>query len=88
MEQGPEANIFPGNWDARTGRLLLAYDAALRQHWDLNSLDWSELEGRNFDARHRMALAYWFAKLAFFEKSGIGPSRRASGSTRRFRRRP
>jgi hypothetical protein len=65
-------NIFPGNWSVKTQELLRAFELSFRQQWDPTAFRWEELDASNFDERHRFAQAYWFAKLAFFEKSGIG----------------
>ncbi len=65
-------NIFPGNWDVMTPSLLRSYELWFPQSWDPVALDWSQLDGGNFDRKEAISQAYWLAKLALFEKSGIG----------------
>jgi hypothetical protein len=65
--------LFPGNWLVeRARRVLKAYELSLKQNWNPLSFDWGELDRSNFDRKHAFAMAYWFAKLAIFERSGIG----------------
>jgi len=65
-------NIFPGNWDVVTQELLKTYEAWFKQNWGPVELPWDELNRENFDQDQAVAQAYWMAKLALFEKSGIG----------------
>lgn len=67
-----EPNIFPGNWTVRTQQLLRTYEQAFAQNWNPVSLAWDTLEPTGLDLKERVAQAYWMAKLALFEKSGIG----------------
>lgn len=69
-----EPNIFPGNWDVITERLQKTYRAwfTSQAQWDPYSLEWEELSYSNFDLDQAVAQAYCLAKLALFEKSGIG----------------
>lgn len=67
-----EPSIFPGNWTVKTAKLLGALELSFNQQWNPVTLGWDEIEGSNFDDEHRIAQAYFFSKLAFFEKSGIG----------------
>lgn len=65
-------NIFPGNWDVITPSLLKAYELWFPQNWSPVELDWGQLDSGNFDKKEALGQAYWLAKLALFEKSGIG----------------
>jgi rubrerythrin len=65
-------NIFPGNWDVETPTLLKAYELWFPQNWSPVDLNWDELDPKNFSREEGLAQAYWMAKLALFEKSGIG----------------
>ena len=70
--EGSAPNIFPGNWDVVTQELLKTYEAWFKQNWGPVELPWDELDRKNFDDSEAVAQAYWMAKLALFEKSGIG----------------
>lgn len=73
MERKVDApNIFPGNWDIITQELLKAYELWFPQNWSPVDLPWDECDSRNFTREEGLAQAYWMAKLALFEKSGIG----------------
>jgi len=73
MEASPsEPNIFPGNWTVQTQQLLRTYEQAFVQHWNPANLAWDTLDPTGLDLKERVAQAYWMAKLALFEKSGIG----------------
>ena len=65
-------NIFPGNWTIRNDQMFRAFDLSFSQNWNPSNFPWDQLDPKNFDQRERIAQAYWMAKLAFFEKSGIG----------------
>ncbi len=52
--------------------MLKAFELSFSQNWNPSQFHWDELDGKNFDAKPRVAQAYWMAKLALFEKSGIG----------------
>jgi len=67
-----EPNIFPGNWTVKTQQLLRTYEQAFVQDWNPVSLSWDSLDPAGLDLKERVAQAYWMAKLALFEKSGIG----------------
>ncbi len=67
-----DLNIFPGNWTVKTEQMLRAFELSFAQHWDPSKFAWDQLDAKNFDAKERMAQAYWMSKLALFEKSGIG----------------
>ena len=67
-----EPNIFPGNWTVKTQQLLRVYEQAFVQDWSPVSLSWDSLDPTGLDVKERVAQAYWMAKLALFEKSGIG----------------
>jgi hypothetical protein len=68
----PEPNIFPGNWTVKTQQLLRTYEQAFVQDWSPVTLAWDTLDPTGLDLKERVAQAYWMAKLALFEKSGIG----------------
>ena len=42
------------------------------QDWNPVTLAWDTLDPTGLDLKERIAQAYWMAKLALFEKSGIG----------------
>jgi len=67
-----DLNIFPGNWTIKTEQMFRAFDLSFAQHWNPSTFPWDQLDAKNFDPKDRMAQAYWMAKLALFEKSGIG----------------
>ena len=67
-----EPNIFPGNWTVKTQQLLRTYEQSFVQDWNPVTLSWDTLDPTGLDANERVAQAYWMAKLALFEKSGIG----------------
>jgi rubrerythrin len=67
-----EPNIFPGNWTVKTEQLLRTYEQAFSQDWSPVTLPWDSLDPSGLDLKERVAQAYWMAKLALFEKSGIG----------------
>lgn len=67
-----EPNIFPGNWTIKTQQLLRTYEQSFVQDWNPVSLAWDTLDPTGLDLKERVAQAYWMAKLALFEKSGIG----------------
>ena len=67
-----EPNIFPGNWTVNTQQLLRTYEQSFVQDWNPVTLAWDTLDPSGLDLRERVAQAYWMAKLALFEKSGIG----------------
>ena len=67
-----EPNIFPGNWTIKTQQLLRTYEQSFVQDWNPVTLAWDTLDPSGLDLRERVAQAYWMAKLALFEKSGIG----------------
>jgi len=67
-----EPNIFPGNWTVKTQQLLRTYEQAFVQDWNPVTLSWGSLDPSGLDVKERVAQAYWMAKLALFEKSGIG----------------
>jgi rubrerythrin len=67
-----EPNIFPGNWTVKTQQLLRTYEQSFVQDWNPVTLSWSSLDPSGLDLKERVAQAYWMAKLALFEKSGIG----------------
>ncbi len=67
-----EPNIFPGNWTVKTQQLLRTYEQAFVQDWNPVTLAWDSLDPSGLDLKERVAQAYWMAKLALFEKSGIG----------------
>jgi rubrerythrin len=67
-----EPNIFPGNWTVKTQQLLRVYEQAFVQDWNPVTLSWDSLDPTGLDVKERVAQAYWMAKLALFEKSGIG----------------
>ena len=69
---GVEANIFPGNWTVKTQQLLRTYEQSFVQDWNPVTLAWESLDPSGLDLKERVAQAYWMAKLALFEKSGIG----------------
>lgn len=69
---GTEQNIFPGNWDIITEKLLKTYELWFPQNWSPADLTWDECNPENFTPEQRIAQSYWMAKLALFEKSGIG----------------
>lgn len=68
----PQPNIFPGNWTVKTQQLLRTYEQAFVQDWNPVALPWDSLDPTGLDLKERVAQAYWMAKLALFEKSGIG----------------
>ena len=72
--KGPSTslNIFPGNWTIKTQQMLKAFELSFSQNWNPTQFPWDELDAKNFDPKPRIAQAYWMAKLALFEKSGIG----------------
>jgi rubrerythrin len=70
VEERP--NIFPGNWDVITETLLKTYELWFPQNWSPAELPWEECDKRNFTRDECVAQSYWMAKLALFEKSGIG----------------
>lgn len=73
MEKNPaQPNIFPGNWTVKTQQLLRTYEQAFVQDWNPVTLPWDSLDPTALDLEERVAQAYWMAKLALFEKSGIG----------------
>ncbi len=67
-----DLNIFPGNWTGKNEKLFKAFDLSFAQNWNPATFPWEELDPKNFDAKERVAQAYWMSKLALFEKSGIG----------------
>ena len=67
-----EPNIFPGNWTVKTQQLLRTYEQSFVQDWSPVTLAWDSLDPTGLDLKERVAQAYWMAKLALFEKSGIG----------------
>jgi len=67
-----QPNIFPGNWTVKTQQLLRTYEQAFVQDWSPVALPWDSLDRKGLDSKDRIAQAYWMAKLALFEKSGIG----------------
>ena len=67
-----EPNIFPGNWTVKTQALLRTYEQSFVQDWNPVTLSWDSLDPSGLDVKERVAQAYWMAKLALFEKSGIG----------------
>lgn len=67
-----EPNIFPGNWTVKTREIMRSYELSFSQQWNPLQFKWEQLDPSNFEEDRRIAQAYWFAKLAFFEKSGIG----------------
>jgi len=67
-----EPNIFPGNWTVKTQQLLRTYEQSFVQDWNPVTLAWDSLDPSGLDSKERVAQAYWMAKLALFEKSGIG----------------
>ncbi len=67
-----DLNIFPGNWTIRTEQMFRAFDLSFAQNWNPSTFPWDQLDPKNFDLKDRVAQAYWMAKLALFEKSGIG----------------
>jgi rubrerythrin len=77
-------NIFPGNWDVLTPQLLRTYELWFPQNWSPVTLPWDELEPKNFDGPQALGQAYWLAKLALFEKSGIGAFAQASLQAGRY----
>ena len=73
MEEAPaQTNIFPGNWTVKTQQLLRTYEQSFVQGWNPVTLSWDTLDPTGLDLKERVAQAYWMAKLALFEKSGIG----------------
>jgi hypothetical protein len=72
VTKATEPNIFPGNWTVRTQQLLRTYEQSFVQQWNPVSLPWNTLDPTGLDLKERVAQAYWMAKLALFEKSGIG----------------
>ena len=67
-----EPNIFPGNWTIKTQQLLRTYEQSFSQDWNPVTLAWETLDPKGLDLKERVAQSYWMAKLALFEKSGIG----------------
>ena len=67
-----EQNIFPGIWTVKTQQLLRTYEQSFVQDWNPVTLAWDSLDPSGLDTKERVAQAYWMAKLALFEKSGIG----------------
>ena len=72
MSNPSESNIFPGNWTVKTQQLLRTYEQSFVQDWNPVTLPWESLDPSGLDLKERVAQAYWMAKLALFEKSGIG----------------
>ncbi len=73
MENSPaQPNIFPGNWTVKTQQLLRTYEQSFVQDWNPVTLSWDSLDPTGLDLKERVSQAYWMAKLALFEKSGIG----------------
>ena len=52
--------------------MLRTYEQSFVQNWNPVSLTWDSLDPTGLDLKERVAQAYWMAKLALFEKSGIG----------------
>ncbi len=71
-EETDEPNVFPGNWDVVSETLLKTYELWFPQNWSPLELPWEECDASNFSREQGVAQAYWLAKLALFEKSGIG----------------
>jgi len=67
-----ETNLFPGNWNVETEQLLKTYELWFPQNWSPVDLPWDDIDPGNFSREEGVAQAYWMAKLALFEKSGIG----------------
>jgi rubrerythrin len=65
-------NIFPGNWDIDSPELLKMFELSFEQNWSPVKLPWDNLDPKSFDEDEAIGQAYWMAKLALFEKSGIG----------------
>ncbi len=72
LDEKPEANVFPGNWDVDSETLLKTYELWFPQNWSPVDLPWSECDASNFSRDEAVGQAYWLSKLALFEKSGIG----------------
>jgi hypothetical protein len=72
VTKATEPNIFPGNWTIKTQQLLRTYEQSFVQQWNPLTLPWDTLDPTGLDLKERVAQAYWMAKLALFEKSGIG----------------
>ncbi len=56
----------------KTQQLLRTYEQSFVQDWNPVDLSWDTLDPTGLDLKERLAQAYWMAKLALFEKSGIG----------------
>jgi hypothetical protein len=85
-ERRPEKvpNVFPGNWDVDSPELLKAFELSSKQNWDTSALPWDDLDSNSFDSDDAVAQAYWMAKLALFERSGISAFGLAGVQAARF----
>lgn len=65
-------NIFPIEWRIETPILEEIFNIYIKNQWSPYEIPWHELTKAGYDEQERIAMAYWWAKLATFEYS-LGP---------------
>lgn len=72
VPEAPSPNIFPIEWRIDTPKLEEIFSVYIKGQWNPFDIRWHELSSKDYDDREKIAMAYWWAKLATFEFS-LGP---------------
>jgi len=64
-----QPNVFPVEWEVETPELVELYEKAKKEQWNASLINWKSLNPKDFDEVQKIAICYWFAILATFERA-------------------